>query len=226
MLFVIDFDGTLALGDTVDALLAQYAHAAWRDVEQQWLDGHIDAVECMKRQIRMVSASREALEHYFQSINIDTDFFPFYSHVSRFANVAVVSDGLHEAITFALAKSGIPALPVFANHLLYHSDGIEIIFPRLTDACTAGNGVCKCAVSRELSDSPPHGPGGPVVLVGDGKSDACLANQADVVFAKNWLLDHCVAEGIAHIPFSSFADVLETVKTWPAYGSRAESTTG
>lgn len=58
MLFVIDFDGALALGDTVDTLLAQYAHAAWRDVEQQWLAGHIDAVECMKRQIRMVSASR------------------------------------------------------------------------------------------------------------------------------------------------------------------------
>ena len=82
--------------------------------------------------------------------------------------------------------------------------------------------MCKCAVARELS-----GPvGGPVVLVGDGKSDACLAGSADVVFAKSRLLDYCREQGIAHIPFTSFTDVLSIVKTWRVHQPRIAASFG
>lgn len=211
MQFVVDFDGTLALKDTVDSLLDKFAPSTWQDVEQEWLSGSITAVECMRRQIRMVDADHVALETFFRAIELDTSFFPFYWHVSAFSSVAIVSDGLDHAINIAMRNSGLPKLPVFANHLVFEPRSIDITFPHLLPQCEAGNGVCKCAVARDLS-----GPGGgPVVLIGDGKSDACLAGSADLVFAKSRLLDHCREQGIAHVPFSTFADVLAVVKTWP-----------
>jgi 2-hydroxy-3-keto-5-methylthiopentenyl-1-phosphate phosphatase len=210
MLFVIDFDGTLSLQDTVDTMLGKFAPAAWLDVEDEWLAGRITAVECMQRQIRMVDADHVALENFFRTTELDAGFLPFYRHVSAFSSVAIVSDGLDHAISIALRGAGMPKLPVFANRLIFKPRGIDIGFPHLTSQCKAGNGVCKCAVARALS-APL---GGPVVLVGDGKSDACLAANADVVFAKSRLLDYCREQGIAHSPFSTFADVLAVVKTW------------
>lgn len=210
MLFVIDFDGTLALKDTVDTLLDRFAPAAWEDVEQEWLAGCITAVECMGQQIRMVRASREMLEGFFESIELDASFLPFYHHVCRHAAVAIVSDGLDYPIQVATHRAGLPNIPVFANRLDFVDGGIDIAFPHLDAHCEAGNGVCKCAVARDLAQPL----GGPLVLIGDGKSDVCLARRADVVFAKKSLLDYCVAQGIAHIPFDSFADVLTIVETW------------
>jgi 2,3-diketo-5-methylthio-1-phosphopentane phosphatase len=210
MVFIIDFDGTLALKDTVDSLLEKFAPAAWQDVERDWLAGRISAVECMRQQIRMVDADHVALENFFRATELDAGFLPFYRYVSVFSSIAIVSDGLDHAISVAMRGAGMPSLPVFANRLIFKPRGIDIEFPHLTSRCEAGNGVCKCAVARDLSGAA----GGPVVLVGDGKSDACLAGSADVVFAKSRLLDHCREQGIAHIPFSTFADVLAVVKTW------------
>lgn len=216
MLFVIDFDGTLALRDTVDTLLEKFAPAAWKDVEQDWLQGRISAVECMGQQIRMVRADRPALEDFFQSIELDASFLPFYHHVCRHAAVAIVSDGLDHPIQVATHKAGLPYIPVFANRLHFVPNGIDISFPHLDADCDAGNGVCKCAVARDLAQPL----GGLMVLVGDGKSDACLAHRADVVFAKKSLLAYCVENGIAHIPFDNFDDVLNVVKTWASHPPR------
>lgn len=219
MLFVIDFDGTLARKDTVDAMLEKFAPADWADIEREWLDGRITAVQCMQQQIRMVKADHIAIESFFRAIELDDSFLPFYRHVSAFAQVAIVSDGLDHAIKVATKQAGLPEIPAYANRLHFVPDGIDISFPHLTPQCNAGNGVCKCAVARDLSGAQ----GGPVVLVGDGKSDACLARSADVVFAKSSLLRHCKEQNIAHIPFDTFEDVLAavktwaTVKTWPAH---------
>ncbi|MCX7169522.1 MAG: HAD-IB family phosphatase [Proteobacteria bacterium] len=214
MLFIIDFDGTLSVRDTVDTLLAKFAAPEWEDIEQQWLAGEISAVECMQRQIGLVKADHVTLESFFRGIQLDASFLPFHLHVSAFADIAIVSDGLDHAINISMRHAVFPQLPVYANHLNFVPDGISISFPYLNQDCTDGNGVCKCAVARDLVQEC----GGPVVLIGDGKSDACLARHAEVVFAKGSLVDYCEQQGIAYHPFQSFADVLARVKKWPREG--------
>lgn len=211
MLFVIDFDGTLSVRDTVDAMLERFAGPEWETVEQEWLDGHITAVQCMQKQLRMVEADHVTLENFFRGIQLDASFLPFYRHVSQFSEVAIVSDGLDHAIKVAMKNAALPELPVFANKLHFVPDGIDISWPHRNASCGAGNGVCKCAVARDLAQDA----GGPVVLIGDGKSDACLARSADVVFAKGSLVRHCEQERIAYHRFQTFADVLAKVRKWP-----------
>jgi 2,3-diketo-5-methylthio-1-phosphopentane phosphatase len=211
MLFVIDFDGTLSVRDTVDAMLERFAGPEWEAVEEEWLAGRITAVQCMQKQLRMVDADHVTLEGFFRGIQLDASFLPFHKHVSQFAEVAIVSDGLDHAIKVAMKNAALPDLPVYANKLHFVSDGIDISWPHLNASCGAGNGVCKCAVARSLAVDAE----GPVILVGDGKSDACLAKSADVVFAKGSLVKYCEQQGIAYHPFQTFADVLAKVRKWP-----------
>lgn len=213
-MFIIDFDGTLSVRDTVDTLLGKFAAPEWEAIEQQWLAGEISAVECMQQQLALVKADHVTLESFFRGIQLDASFLPFHQHVSQFANIAIVSDGLDHAINISMRHAVFPQLPVYANHLNFVPHGIAISFPYLNQDCAAGNGVCKCAVARDLVQAC----GGPVVLIGDGKSDACFARQADVVFAKGSLVTYCAQQGIAYHPFQSFADVLARVKKWPLEG--------
>ena len=211
MLFIVDFDGTLSVGDTIDAMLERFAGPEWEDAEAEWLSGEITAVQCMQRQIRMVKADHVTLENFFRGIQLDATFLPFYKHVSQFSKLAIVSDGLDHAVKVAMKNAALPELPVYANKLHFVNDGIDISYPNLKQGCRGGNGTCKCAIAQKLSVQS----GGPVVLIGDGKSDACLAAEADVVFAKGSLIKHCENNGIAHHRFQTFADVLAQVKKWP-----------
>jgi 2-hydroxy-3-keto-5-methylthiopentenyl-1-phosphate phosphatase len=211
MLFIIDFDGTLSVKDTIDDMLEHFADPSWENIEQSWVNGEISAVECMTQQIRMVKADNITLEGFFRGIQLDATFIPFYKHISQFAKVSIVSDGLDHAVKVAMRNAAMPDISVYANHLHFVPEGIDISFPNKVEGCAGGNGTCKCAVARNLSMESS----GPVVLIGDGKSDACLAGRADIVFAKGSLIKHCEKNNIAHHKFQTFADVLAKVKTWP-----------
>ncbi|MGE5385706.1 MAG: HAD-IB family phosphatase [Betaproteobacteria bacterium] len=209
MLFAIDFDGTVATEDTVDALLEKHADPAWELLEAEWRAGKISALECMREQIALVRADHITLVNFFRSIRLDPHFRAFYEHVRHFAQVAVISDGLDFGARIALRQAGLERVPVFANRLEFMApDRLVLSFPLRQENCGGGNGVCKCAVAQKLSSIG----GGPIVLVGDGKSDACLAKMADIVFAKGELIRHCQENDIDHIPFQGFDEVLATVR--------------
>lgn len=211
MIFLVDFDGTLACNDSVDNLLERYADPTWREIENEWVDGRITAIECMRRQLRLVKADHLTLETFFRGIQLDASFLPFLRSVHGFAKVAIVSDGLDHAIATATRAADFPPLPIYANHLQFVPDGLDISYPYRDPSCTAGNGVCKCGVAKTLASES----GGPIVLIGDGKSDACLAERADAVFAKGSLIRHCESRGIPFHRFQTFADVLREVRKWP-----------
>ena len=211
MLFIIDFDGTLSVKDTIDDMLEHFADPSWQDIEQSWLNGDINAVECMTQQVRMVKSDNITLESFFRGIQLDATFVPFYKHISQFAKVAIVSDGLDHAVKVAMRSAAMPDIPVYANHLHFTPSGLDISFPNKVEGCAGGNGTCKCAIAQKLSLES----NGLVVLIGDGKSDACLAGRADIVFAKGSLIKHCEKNNIQHHKFQTFADVLAKVKAWP-----------
>ena len=46
-----------------------------------------------------------------------------------------------------------------------------------------------------------------VIYIGDGVSDFCVANKADILYAKSKLSDYCKNKGINYIPYETFKDV-------------------
>lgn len=212
MLFVVDFDGTISQGDTIDALLERFADEHWQTYERAWLAGEIDAVTCMQQQLALVKADNIAVESFFRSIKLDHSFLRFYALAKQVGKVVIASDGLDHAINVAMQHARFPSLPIFANRLHFSPHGISMSFPNRQANCAGGNGNCKCAVARRQQTSASE----TIVLIGDGKSDACLAQHADVVFAKAGLQRFCVQHQIPHIPFNTFDDIVATLQDWPA----------
>jgi 2-hydroxy-3-keto-5-methylthiopentenyl-1-phosphate phosphatase len=205
MIFAVDFDGTIAHTDTVDALLGKFADPAWQAIEDDWIAGRIGSRDCMKNQLRLVSANRATLEAFFGDIEIDPSFVDFVRAVAGFATIAVVGDGIDYPIRQVLHKLELHWLPVYSNKLIFTPNGLDLAFPYGYDACAVGSGVCKCRVARSLDREY-------VVLIGDGRSDFCLARSADYVFAKGSLLGFCEREQIPRTPFTSFADILAALR--------------
>lgn len=219
MLFIVDFDGTISQKDTLDAMLERFADPAWETLEQSWLAGEIDAVECMSQQVSMIRADQLSLEKFFREIKLDYGFKAFYQYASQIGKVIIASDGLDQAIKISMQHAGFPSVPFFSNHLNYEPNGIKMTFPNRQANCQGGNGNCKCAVAQSQKQYPNE----KIVLVGDGKSDACIAAKADVVFAKGKLIKHCETHNIPHTPFSNFEEVLAHIITWPEGKSLAAS---
>lgn len=204
--FVVDFDGTIAPTDTIDALLDRFAPSTWQAIEEEWIKGHIDSRACMSRQLALVGADQHRLKTFFHTVSIDPGFADFARYVQSFALVAVVSDGLDYPIRHALTKSDLASIPVFANIAEFKVQGLGIDFPHYHAACHVQSGVCKCNVARTL--------GGQIILIGDGRSDRCLARNADHVFAKNSLRAFCAQEKIRYTAFNDFHDVLAVIREW------------
>lgn len=209
---ICDFDGTIAVEDVTDLLLERFASPRWRDIEGDWRAGRIGSRECMALQIALMECGVADIEQCAAAVPIDPGFPAFVRDCARRGlPLAIVSDGLDIAIRAVLARHGLQDIPVYSNRLCSGSEALFLEFPHGESACAAGSGTCKCAVSAGTAQA-----GRRTLLVGDGASDFCLAGRADLVFAKDRLIDHCRDNGLPHRPISGFAEarrLLETLET-------------
>jgi 2-hydroxy-3-keto-5-methylthiopentenyl-1-phosphate phosphatase len=204
----VDFDGTIAPVDTTDLLLERFAAPEWRDIEDEWKAGRIGSRECMVRQIDLVRATPAAMDGFIRTVEIDQGFRSFVRLFHRLGHaLVVVSDGLDRTIRTVLDRNDVD-VPYFANHLQWRGgDRWRLAFPHARSDCSSLSGNCKCKFAegrpRELN-----------ILVGDGRSDFCLAGRADLVLAKASLLDHCRKNTLPHIAFSNFDEATELLAAW------------
>jgi 2-hydroxy-3-keto-5-methylthiopentenyl-1-phosphate phosphatase len=200
---ICDFDGTIADVDVTDELLARFALPAWTEIEADWKAGLITSRDCMERQVKLLRFTRPELERFLEGISIDAGFRDFIAECRwRQLPVRVVSDGIEEVIRSILRRHNLGQLPVTANQLVATGGSTyELRFPNANAQCTAASGTCKCARAMQEPRSSR------VLLIGDGRSDFCLASAADFVFSKSKLTQHCEEQGIAHRSFDRFADI-------------------
>jgi 2,3-diketo-5-methylthio-1-phosphopentane phosphatase len=204
----VDFDGTISLEDTTDVVLERFADPSWQKVESEWLAGHIGSRECMKRQVELIRATPEELDALCEEIPLDPHFPDLVALCRRRdIPVTVVSDGLDRTITRMLSRFDID-VPVLANKLVYLGDRRWTLeFPYADAGCEAGAGNCKCLALTKK----PHTLR---ILIGDGRSDFCASETADLVLAKSALAEHCQANGVPFIVFGNFAGATPLLADW------------
>jgi 2-hydroxy-3-keto-5-methylthiopentenyl-1-phosphate phosphatase len=215
-----DFDGTITI-DVTDSLLLRFGRPGWEALEDDWRAGRIGSRQCMAGQVALLDCSREELDDHLARAEVDPGFAGFVAAVGRSgAQLCIVSDGLDQAIDAVLRRHGIEGIPVYASRLVQSSPrSWRLEFPHARSGCDSA--TCKCSLAL-----PPHAPPGcPVLVVGDGDSDACVAAKADMVFARKRLLGHCEAAGLRHRRTNDFAAALVE---WHALAapSRADTTEG
>jgi 2-hydroxy-3-keto-5-methylthiopentenyl-1-phosphate phosphatase len=204
----VDFDGTISLEDTTDVILERFADSAWQRVETDWLSGRIGSRDCLAQQIDLVRATPQALDAICDDVPLDPHFPDFVALCrTNDVDVVVISDGLDRIVTKKLADAGVN-VPVLANRLNYLGDSRwKLEFPYASPLCRAAAGNCKCmALTKD--------PASARVLVGDGRSDFCAAETADLVIAKGALAEHCEVSGINYTVFGNFAGATTVLADW------------
>ncbi len=58
------------------------------------------------------------------------------------------------------------------------------------------------------------------IVVGDGRSDFCVAERADLVLAKGELVRHCQSADLPYFKFQSFSEATPLLGSWFEDGAR------
>jgi len=205
---LVDFDGTIACDDPTDRLFERFADPFWRVIEKAWQEGRISSRECMRRQVELLRVSPKALDEQIQHVRIDPGFDPFLQFCRRHsAEVKIVSDGFDRVVGAVLASAGLD-VPFFANKLEWQGgDRWRLAFPHGSRSCRVDAANCKCSHARSPCQHP-------WAVVGDGRSDFCMAGRAEHVVAKGSLADFCRHRGLPHATFADFHDVTEALSAW------------
>lgn len=206
----VDFDGTIATEDTTDRILERFAEPAWQDIEEEWKSGAIGSRECMVRQIDLIRATPAEFDAELASVTVDPGFAGFVALCRSYGfPVTVVSDGLDRSVRTVLSAAGL-SLPYFANHLEWTGGNRwRLTFPHASNTCSVLAGNCKCRFSDGEQDRLR-------LMIGDGRSDFCIAGRCDMVFSKSSLTRHCIAQKIPHLPFGDFCEAGELLANWVA----------
>ena len=202
---ICDFDGTIARQDVTDLLLERCASVEWKLIERSWQAGRLSSRECLRRQVELLRVTRAQLNALLPQITIDPAFASFAAMAQAAGcDIHIASEGFDQVIRALLARARVPNLPIAATYLV--ADGHDswlLGFPFARPDCRSDAATCKCAVAAVAAQAHRR-----VLLIGDGLSDCCVANQADVVFARGKLLNYCREHAIQHVPVPDFTTAM------------------
>jgi len=197
---LVDFDGTVAVVDVGNRLFHRVTGGAWSGVVDSWKSGAISSRECLIHECSVARASEEEVLAFARAQPVAPEFAGFAAWLADAGwRVRVVSDGLDVYIREILEREGLDGIPVASNRVRFVGDRLLPSFPYAGRGCgRCGN--CKAGAVAEARGS------GPVVFIGDGLSDRCGAETADVVFARAGrdLVGFCRERGIPHVAFEDF----------------------
>jgi 2-hydroxy-3-keto-5-methylthiopentenyl-1-phosphate phosphatase len=195
---LVDFDGTVTLDDSVDAILSAFASSEWLQIEHAWTQGEIGSGECMRRQTELVRATPTALHAFIEKVAVDEALAEVIDVCTQAAtDVAIVSDGYDYVIEHTLGRMRVRCT-VFSGRLSHvENDRWRFEMPHARGECLTRASTCKCAIAAPRR----------AIVIGDGRSDFCVAEHAAFVFAKGRLARHCRERGIPHREITRLREV-------------------
>jgi 2,3-diketo-5-methylthio-1-phosphopentane phosphatase len=209
-----DFDGTITKNDVWVNALGKFIEDedSFADLCYQFANIQITAKECLTRELELVkNFDFDKFNEYLNSENLDKYFnnFILYCNENNF-DIFVLSEGLDYYINYILKKENID-LKVFCNKLITSTDEcgkiikLKCEFPYSDENCN----WCGTSKRNALISNTNDLEGEISVFIGDGTSDSCIANYADIVFAKKNLASYCWKNNITYFEYSDFGDIMK-----------------
>lgn len=200
-----DFDGTIACRDVGYSLFHHFSDGRNDELIPDWKSGRLSSRDCLLKEAAMVRATEAEIADFVSTMEIDTGFPSFAQKCQKQEiPLLILSDGLDLYIKLILERDGLGHIPAKSNHARIEDRKMIIEFPYNSKSCQrCGN--CKAERIREYRFDRAD----PIraVFVGDGYSDACATNVADLIFAKKDLEKYCLEKNIDYLPYADFHDV-------------------
>ena len=201
----IDFDGTIVDQDITDAVIQKFSRPGWEIPERLWESGQMGSRECLEIQMSLINEPVADVLRFIDRFSIDPNFLAFTELLNEMEiPFALISDGFKAFIQRLLLNAGFKNMPqVYANGLMQQRCGLKTVFPYANRQCPSG--TCKCKVASNLSA------GRQVILIGDGRSDFCLAQKACFIFSRGKLSRFCAEHNLPFQPFDDFSEVARSI---------------
>ncbi len=199
---LVDYDGTVALTDVSDAVMAEFVTGDWEAEVAAYDAGRTGSRNLMTLEMAMVDADPADLLATAAAQPHDAGFVSFV-RLAEAAGIPVeiVSDGFGFFIPPALDALGVSELPVITANTTFSGRRARIEFPNGNPTCL----VCGTCKRQRVLDHQAAGRA--VVFIGDGESDRYAAGYADVVFAKRSLVPICLEAGWAFRRWTEFREI-------------------
>ncbi len=211
---VLDFDGTITDRDIGDKVIQRFAAAGWEEGLERLRSGEWSIGKLQRWEAERLPADRLAeMEAYALQI---ARIRPGLRELVDFADrhgiyVEVASAGFEFYVRAILKRDGFDDLKTAVPRVVFGDGPGSKQTPRLEFpdglATCERVGLCKCERVWRLQRE-----GRRTVFVGDGMSDYCVAEQADVVFARGSLARYCRERNIPHLIYEDFTQVLAEVR--------------
>jgi 2-hydroxy-3-keto-5-methylthiopentenyl-1-phosphate phosphatase len=213
---LVDFDGTACAVDVAEEMLTRFVGDGWQAWDEAVDRGEVGLRTAILAQNAMLTVGRRKLIDFaVRECPLQPSFGPFVDWLAgQTVPVVIVSDGFGFYIDPILEAAGVRGLTVITNEQRFDSDNRPsgMSFVSGHPECI-GCGTCKMlAVQRYRSTY------GSVAFIGEGQTDRYGALYADVVFAKDALIEHCERDGVPFIRWETFDDVrqaLEDMRSLP-----------
>lgn len=202
-----DFDGTISKQDVSDTIFTIWLGDKWAQIDQEWHDGKISMVELYEKCWSLVDASESELREFVDKVEIDPCFDALMAE-SHDSNIPLylVSDGFDYFIERVMGRHNHFNLKHYSNHLSFDGEQMILKFDNQhSDCIQCAN--CKKAVMDKKREGADF-----VIYIGNGLSDRCAAEHADLVFAKDSLLEYCEDKGVPYVAYENFGEVIQYLK--------------
>ncbi|MCX6141508.1 MAG: MtnX-like HAD-IB family phosphatase [Candidatus Kapabacteria bacterium] len=201
----LDFDGTISIGDIGDKLFQTFG--SFEPVHSQLIAGEFSVAEYYRRSVALLpeGCTPATLEAFANEQSLDPGFVPLVTWSKRSGiDVTIVSDGFDVYIEPLLRASGQREnVDVACNQLTWNGIAFAPSFPGASESC-----ACFCASCKRNAVITRLGDNDIAIYVGDGSSDSCAVEFADVVFAKGTLAAECTRKGTPHHPYRTLSEVM------------------
>jgi len=203
-----DFDNTIATCDVFDSLLPRFSRDdLWVELEKEWNKGKIGSKDCLEGQIRGMTLNRKALDEYLRHIKLDPSFKNLVEFLTKKKiKVMVLSDNFDYILRRILSHNSVKKIKIYSNKLLFAKNKLVPSFPYRSKKCQ----VCAHCKTKNLLANVKRD--SIIMYVGDGRSDICPAQYADIVFAKDSLLNYYKERKLTCFAYTSLRDVYNYFK--------------
>lgn len=204
-----DFDNTITKYDILDDIIERFSPGRqWIELERKWLAGKIGSRQCLDGQIRGIRIDKPRLKKYLSKVKIDPSFKKILKLCRRKGiRIYILSDNFGFILKGILKYNGVKNIKVYCNSLVFSRGHLLPKFPYLNKKCH------KCAHCKKGNLVARAGKDAVTIYVGDGLSDICPAERADIVFAKGHLKRYFRKQGIRHVPIDRLNEVYKFLKT-------------
>lgn len=203
-----DFDDTVAEVNVAEIILKRFGGFRWLELRRQYREKLIPFWQYQEGAFRDVTAEPDEMTAYIRKhVALRPGFSRLWRECQTNATpLAIVTLGLDFYVAALLEREGLSQMPTYAVGTTFGPNGLVYQYAQNLYGCTQW-GNCKCSVLdsyRQLGYN--------IAYVGDGLSDFCPASKSDLVFAHKQLESRCIDEGVLHLHFDDFRDVVVYMK--------------